>query len=134
MKKYLSMFLAGTMLVSGATAAAAGGMSKSENRADNSSQTTVGSTQKGGQLTLTEAQKKKLWNDLSAKDSAQTPPPSFMGQVGEVVPSNFSTKELPQQAQQEVPIVQNYRYAMLDDRIVLVNPQTNRVAGVIREQ
>jgi hypothetical protein len=133
MKKYLSTFLAGTMLVGGATAAAAGGMSTSENRADNASQTTVGSTQKGGQLTLTEAQKKKLWNDLSNAGS-QKPPASFMGQVGEVVPSDLSTKELPQQARQEVSVVQNYRYAMLEDRIVLVNPQTNRVAGVIREQ
>ncbi|MGP9810612.1 DUF1236 domain-containing protein [Rhodopseudomonas sp. NSM] len=134
MKNYLSMVLAGSMLVGGATVAAADSMSKSENRADNMSQTTVGSTAKGGRLTLSDEQKRQLWSRISEGAREQDAPDGFKGKVGETVPSGIRIERLPQQAQQDVPIVRNYRYAMLDDKIVLVNPNNDRVAGVIREQ
>lgn len=134
MKSYLAIFLAASTFVGGATAAAAGGGAKADNRAEGAASTTVGSTAEGGQLTLTDAQKRTLWQRIGEDAEEQDKPASFIGNVGEIVPNGFATKEMPQQVTDEVPVVRNYRYAVIDDdKIVLVNPSTNRVAGVVRE-
>lgn len=134
MKSYLAIFLAASTFVGGATAAAAGGGTKADNRAEGAASTTVGSTAEGGQLTLTDAQKRTLWQRIGEDAEEQDKPASFIGNVGEIVPNGFATKEMPQHVTDEVPVVRNYRYAVIDDdKIVLVNPSTNRVAGVVRE-
>ena len=135
MKSYLAIFLAASTFVGGATAAAAGGGAKADNRAEGAASTTVGSTAEGGQLTLTDAQKRTLWQRIGEDAEEQNKPDNFLGTVGEVVPSGLVTMEMPQQVKDELPIVSTYRYAVIDDdKIVLVDPATNRVAGVVRER
>ncbi|PZA09515.1 hypothetical protein DNX69_23515 [Rhodopseudomonas palustris] len=148
MKQHLSIILASALTFAGASAAFAGSMSQNNaatgmergdtsnamKRNDRMEHATTGSTAPQGRLTLSDAQKQKLWGDLSSNAQRQTPPASFSGNVGEVVPNNVNTKPLPSQATNEVPVIRNYNYAMLNDRIVLVNPRTNKVAGVIRQQ
>ena len=134
MKHYLAIFLAAGTLVGGATAAAAGG-DKPGNRAEGASSSTVGSTAPAGQLSLTEAQQRTLWQRIGEDAEEQNKPDNFLGNVGELVPNGLVTIEMPQQVKDELPIVSRYRYAVIDDdKIVLVDPATNRVAGVVRER
>ncbi|MGX7744438.1 DUF1236 domain-containing protein [Rhodopseudomonas parapalustris] len=148
MKQHLSIILASALAFTGASAAFAGSMSQNNaatgmergeasspmKRNDRMEHATTGSTAPQGKLALTDTQKQKLWSELSGSAQRQTPPASFVGNVGEAVPKGLDTRALPSQAASEVPVIRNYHYAMLSDRIVLVNPRTNKVAGVIRQQ
>lgn len=148
MKQHLSIVLATALAFSGASGAVAGTMSQNNastgtdrsdasnamKRGDRMEHATTGSAAPHGRLTLSDSQKQKLWSDLSGSAQRQTPPANFIGKVGEVVPNDVRTRPLPSQAASEVPVIRNYHFAMLDDRIVLVNPQTNKVAGIIRQQ
>jgi hypothetical protein len=139
MKQHLSIALATALAFTGASGAFAGTMSQnsssnSMNHSDRMEHATTGSTAPQGKLTLSDSQRKQLWGDLSASAEKQTPPASFIGNVGEAVPSGINTQPLPSQAASDVPTAKNYHYAMLQNRIVLVNPRTNKVAGVIRQQ
>ncbi|KIZ35622.1 MULTISPECIES: DUF1236 domain-containing protein [Rhodopseudomonas] len=129
-QRYLPLALAASLMLSGVSTALAGSMSRAD---DSMSHATTGSAKASGKLTLSAAQNKTLWNDLSADASKQNAPASFLGNVGERVPSGLETQALPAKAASDVPMVKNYHYAMLQDKIVLVNPKTKRVAGVIRQ-
>jgi len=139
MKHHLSIALATALAFSGASGALAAS-SMSQHNSSNGMQTnqmehaTTGSTAPQGRLTLSNKQQKKLWTDISARATQQTAPSGFSAKVGEAVPSGLNPQPLPAKAASDVPVVRAYHYAMLQNQIVLVNPTTNKVAGVINQQ
>ena len=141
MKHHLSIALAAALAMSGASGAFAGNMSNTNasnsgmnNSMSRSEHATTGKAMPTGKLTLSNAQKKQLWSAIDTSATPQTAPSGFSAKVGQTVPSGVQTQPLPEQATNDVPVVKNYNYAMLQNRIVLVNPRTNKVAGVIDQQ
>jgi hypothetical protein len=53
--------------------------------------------------------------------------------VGATLPADVELTPLPEDLYAEVPIVRNYRYIVVGDDIVLVEPQTRRVIEVFPE-
>ncbi len=119
MKKSASLALAAALVLTGATAASA--------RSHMSNKTTGASDT----LTLSDAQQQSIWNDVSKHAANQTAPADFNVAVGTEVPSTLNTYPLPRQAARDVPAVKPYRYAMTQDKVLIVNPSDHKIADVV---
>jgi len=53
--------------------------------------------------------------------------------VGQKVPAELTLRALPSKAATDVPAAKSYRYAMLKDRILLVNPSDKTIVDVINK-
>jgi hypothetical protein len=122
MKKSASLALAALLALSGATAASAA------NRMANPSNKTPGASDT---LKLSNTQQKSIWKDISRQASNQTAPTGFNAAVGTAIPSTVSTHPLPRQAARDVPAAKPYRYAMLQDKVLIVNPSDHKIADVV---
>ena len=122
MKRSASLVLAAALAVSGATAAsAASHMSKMSSRTAAASDT----------LSLSGDQQKSIWKDISSHATNETAPSGFNAAVGTQVPKNLSTHPMPRQAARDVPAAKPYRYAMTQDKVVIVNPSDRKIADVV---
>ena len=122
MKKSASLALAAILALSGATAASAA------NRMANPSSKTTGASDT---LNLSDTQQKSIWKDISHHASNQTAPTGFNAAVGTAIPSTVNTHPLPRQAARDVPAAKPYRYAMLQDKLLIVNPSDHKIADVV---
>jgi hypothetical protein len=120
MTKSISAALALMLGLSGVTAASAA------NHMSRANKTGASDT-----LTLSDAQHTSIWNDVSKHASNQNAPDGFNATVGEAVPSQLTTKPLPRQARRDVPEVRPYRYAMTEDKLLIVNPSDHKIADVV---
>jgi hypothetical protein len=109
------------LAMSGATAAsAASHMSKM-------SKTTAASDT----LTLSGDQQKSIWNDLSRQAAHERAPSGFSAAVGAQVPNSMKTYPMSRQAARDVPAAKPYRYAMTQDKLLIVNPSDHKIADVV---
>ena len=122
MKKYASVAVAAALLLSGVSAASA---------ASHMSNRSASSAQPSDTLALSAAQQKEVWKDISRHAANQSAPSGFDANVGATIPSGVSTYPLPRRAARDVPAVKPYRYAMLQDKLVIVNPNDNKIADVV---
>ncbi len=119
MRKSATVAVAAALLVSGMSAgSAASRMSRPA----------------GDTLTLTDAQHLTIWNDVSRQASSQEAPADFKAAAGATVPNDIKTYPLPRQATRDVPAAKPYRYAKLQDNILIVNPADNKIADVVSQQ
>lgn len=124
MKNSASLVLAAVLALSGATAAsAASHMSARSERTAGASDT----------LNLSGNQQASIWKDVSRHAANQTAPQDFNVQVGAAVPPSISTYPLPRRAARDVPAVRPYRYAMTQDRVLIVNPSDHKIADVVNK-
>ncbi|WP_426440169.1 DUF1236 domain-containing protein [Bradyrhizobium genosp. P] len=121
MKTTLSLAIAAVLALSGASAAAASQMSSHAGKMSGASDT----------LTLSDTQQKSIWKDVNHHAANQTAPSGFTAAVGTAVPSTVNTYPLPLQARRDVPAARPYRYAMMQDKVLLVNPSDHKIAGVV---
>jgi Protein of unknown function (DUF1236) len=119
MKKSASLALAAALVLTGATAASA--------RSHMSNKTTSASDT----LTLSDAEQQSIWKDVSGQATNQTAPADFTAAVGAEVPSAINIYPLPRQAARDVPAVRPYRYAMTQDKLLIVNPSDHKIADVV---
>jgi hypothetical protein len=122
MKKSASVAVAAVLLLSGVSVASAAGYMS--NRAGNS----AGASDK---LDLSSAQQKSIWKDISRHAANQSAPSGFNAAVGSAVPASVNTYPLPRQAARDVPAAKPYRYAMLQDKVLIVNPSDKKIADVV---
>jgi hypothetical protein len=122
MKKSASIAVAAALLLSGASAASAA--SHMMNRSG-------GSASASDTLKLSDTQTRSIWKDVSRHAAAQSAPSDFNAAAGTAIPSTISTYPLPRQAARDVPAVKPYRYAMLQDKILIVNPTDHKIADVV---
>jgi hypothetical protein len=118
MQNSASLLLAAVLALSGATTAAASHMSKM-------------SKAPGDTLTLSGDQQKSIWNDVSAHASNQSAPSGFNAAVGTAVPNGLNTYPMPRQAARDVPMARPYRYAMTENKVLIVNPSDHKIADVV---
>ena len=124
MKKHISVALAAGLLVAGVSAASAAGMSQSNS-------TTSTMAQPAGTLSLTSAQQKTVWNDLHGQATEQKAPSGFNATVGAIVPSTVKTEPVPRKAATSVPALKSFNFAMVDGKLLIVNPSDKKIVDVI---
>ena len=82
-------------------------------------------------LMLSNAQQKTAWHDLYTKSLNQTAPSGFGAAVGAVVPKSVITAPMPAKAASDVPALKPYNFAMLQKKLVIVNPSDHKIAEAI---
>jgi hypothetical protein len=122
MKKSKSVAVAAVLLLSGVSVASAA--SHMSNRAGNSADAS-------DKLDLSSAQQKSIWKDISRHAANQNAPSDFNPAVGTAIPDGVTTYPLPRRAARDVPAAKPYRYAMLQDKLLIVNPSDKMIADVV---
>jgi hypothetical protein len=82
-------------------------------------------------LTLSSAQQKTALHDLYTKALNQSAPSGFEATVGAVVPNSVTTAPVTSKAASDIPALKPYRFAMLQKKLVIVNPSDHKIAEVI---
>jgi hypothetical protein len=126
MKQRASLALTAAVLLAGVTAAAAAGVS-------NAATGMKAATNGRDTLSLSGMQQKTAWNDISKQASKQTPPSGFNATVGATIPSDLKTQPVSGKAASDVPALKSYNFAMLQHRLLIVNPADHKVAEVISQ-
>ena len=83
-------------------------------------------------LTLTRSQEKTVWNDIRKQASEQTAHLRFAASIGVEVPKNVTLRRIPAHAVNQIPALKPYDYALIRDRLLIVNPSDKKVVDVIR--
>ena len=93
----------------------------------------AGSTTAPGKsaLILTSMQRHEIYRDVSKQKMSQAIPAEFAAMIGEKVPSSVKLRPLPASAVKQVPAAKSYDYAMLSEDVILVNPNSKKIADVI---
>jgi hypothetical protein len=84
-------------------------------------------------LTLSDAQRKMAWQDLYMDSLNQNTPPGFDAVVGATVPNTIVIAPITAQAGGDVPALKPYAFAMVQKKLVIVNPSDRKIAGVIAQ-
>jgi len=82
-------------------------------------------------LSLSSTEQKTAWNDLNSEATKQKAPPSFFRAIGEVVPSSVTLQAMPAKAAGDVPSLRPYNFAMIEGKLLIVNPSDRKIAEVI---
>jgi hypothetical protein len=82
-------------------------------------------------LSLTSAQQKMAWNNLSGAESKQSVPAGFSATVGSAVPTTFKIAPVSSKAAQDVPALKSYDFGMLQSKLLIVNPSDKKIVEVI---
>jgi hypothetical protein len=84
-------------------------------------------------LTLSDAQRKMAWQDLYMDSLNQNTPPGFDAVVGATVPNTIVIAPVTAQAGSDVPVLKPYSFAMVQKKLVIVNPSNRKIANVIAQ-
>jgi hypothetical protein len=82
-------------------------------------------------LDLSATQQKTAWNDINKQASNQTAPADFNATPGVVVPSALKISSVPSRAARDVPSLRPYDFAMVQGKLLIVNPSDKKIAEVI---
>ena len=81
-------------------------------------------------LSLTTAQEKLAWRDLS-KQAVSPAPSNFSAAEGTTVPSDNTLRPIPSKVANQIPQLKPYQYARLPNEVLIVNPTDKKVVDVI---
>jgi len=84
-------------------------------------------------LALTAAQQHAVYQAVSRKDTRAKPPAGFAASIGAVVPKKVKLHPLPSEAASRNPVLRRYDYAMLDDRLLIVDPMDKKIVAIITQ-
>jgi hypothetical protein len=121
MRKRISVVLAAGLLLGGASAALAAGMQPS-NFTMSRSATEM--------LSLSNTQQQTAWKDLYMGSLNQTSS-SFNVKPGAVLPSSIVTAPVTPKAAGDVPALKPFNFAMVNGKLVIVNPSNKKIVEVI---
>jgi hypothetical protein len=130
MKTPTTIGFAAAMLLAGIAAASAAPPDNGKMTASPPASTTM-ARQPSDTLKLTTAEQKKAWDDLYTGPLNQTAPPGFTAAVGATLPSNIVTAPVTAKTAGDVPALKPYKFAMVQKKLVIVNPSDNKIAEVI---
>lgn len=89
---------------------------------------TTGSKPRGERLTLTSAQREIVRRHATRRGERAA---DVELSVGAVIPSSVELYSLPEEVYVEVPELRRYRYVVIEDEVVLVDPDEHRIVEVI---
>jgi hypothetical protein len=114
--------------------AAGNGMSKSTTSGSGTMSSSTSKSMTKDSLSLTAAQQKTAWKDISSQATKEKAPSGFTAKVGEKLPSDITTRPVPVSTANKVPALRSYQYALLNsNKLLIVNPTDKKVAQVITE-
>jgi hypothetical protein len=125
MKKQASLAVATAVLLAGVSAASAAGMQAQSNSAK-----MLGASDN---LSLDRIQQKVAWADLTSHATNQNAPAGFNETAGSVVPNSVTIQAVTKKAAGDVPALRSYDFAIVQGRLLIVNPSDKKVAEVIRK-
>ena len=82
-------------------------------------------------LSLTSAQQKTAWNDINKTASNQSAPANFDATAGAALPSSLKISAVPSKAARDVPALRPFDFAMVQGKLLIVNPSDKKIAEVI---
>jgi len=82
-------------------------------------------------IDLSPDQRTTVYRSITRERIAVAPPADFRARVGVEVPTSVELYPVPEAI--DVPAIRRYRYTVIDDQVVLVDPSTHRVVEIIRE-
>jgi hypothetical protein len=82
-------------------------------------------------IDLTPDQRTTVYRSVTRERIVVAPPADFRARVGVEVPASVELYPFPETV--EVPAIRRYRYTVIDNQVVLVDPGTHRVIEIIRE-
>jgi len=85
-------------------------------------------------LSLTRSQQRTAWRDLSKQASSQAAPSSFTASVGATIPGDVTIKAVPAKVAARVSPLKPYDYALLQGKLLIVNPSDKKVVDVIKRR
>jgi len=92
------------------------------------------STSPNQKVQLSATQKTAIYNAVSKDKSKSTSPPAnFQASIGAKVPPSIELHALPPEAVANAQAASSYRYAMVNNQVVLVDPLTMQVVDIIRQ-
>jgi hypothetical protein len=120
--------VAAAALVAGIGAASAADMHSTSNTM---SKTPAMQSMAKDNLTLTRSQQRTAWKDLSKQASNQAAPSSFTASVGATVPGAITIQAVPAKVAARVSSLKPYDFALLHNKLLIVNPNDKKVVDVI---
>lgn len=85
-------------------------------------------------LSLTTAQEKLVWRDINKQAKSQPAPSNFAASVGTTVPSDITLRAIPRRVAGQLPTLKPFRYALLPNELLIVNPTDKKVVDVINSR
>jgi Protein of unknown function (DUF1236) len=85
-------------------------------------------------LFLSDAQQSRAWTDLHRQAVNEDLPPGFSASVGWALPSTVNIKPVPNQVSRKIPALKPYDFAMVENKLVIVNPSDEIIVQVIWDQ
>jgi hypothetical protein len=82
-------------------------------------------------LSLTPAERKMVWRDISRHGIIQNAPSNFTASVGATLPAGIIPHMLPAEAPAHTPSLRPYDYALLQNKLLIVNPEDKTIVQVI---
>jgi hypothetical protein len=84
-------------------------------------------------LKLSAAQRATIFRAIVQEKDKITPPPPFQARIGAEAPASIALYILPEAAMAQIPDGQQYKYTMVQNQVVLIDPTTMRVVDIIRQ-
>jgi hypothetical protein len=85
-------------------------------------------------ISLTRAQERTAWRDISRDATSQKTPQKFAASVGTTVPADISLQSVPAKVATHVSALKPYDYALLHGKLLIVNPADKKVVDVINRR
>jgi hypothetical protein len=126
MRRQVSVALAAGLLMAGVCAASAADMSKDMSKSGSTMSRPASDT-----LSLSSTQQKAAWNDLHGQAAEQKAPSGFTTTVGAVVPSTVKIEPVPSKTATNIPALQSFDFAMVNGKLLIVNPSDKKIVEVI---
>ncbi len=115
------------VLTAGIGAASATGMNSTSNTM---SKTSATQSMAKDNLTLSRSQQRTAWKDLGKQASNQTAPSNFTASVGATIPDSVAIQAVPAKVAARVSSLKPYDFALLNDKLVIVNPNDKKVVDI----
>ena len=130
MKSHLVAVAVAALTASVGTASAADLHAKSDATSNTNimSKTSATRSMAKDSLSLTRSQQRTAWRDLGKQASNQTASSNFTASVGATVPGDVTIQAVPAN---RVSSLKPYDYALLDNKLMIVNPNDKKVVDVI---
>ena len=81
---------------------------------------------------LTPAQRTTIYRTVT-RERVTTAPAAVDVRLGARVPQSVELREIPSTVVEEIPTVRRYRYMVVNNEVVLVDPATSEVIEIIRQ-
>jgi Protein of unknown function (DUF1236) len=85
------------------------------------------------QLTLTSAQEHAIYQSALKQDVNMKAPAGFTATIGAKVPAKIGLHTFPADVTGQLPALKPFEYAMVDNKVIIVNPMDRKVVDIVAQ-